>query len=676
MKKTFHISLFLILFFQFNNLQATSYIKLSEAQLKKETTLDGNWDFYWNQLLVPADIDSSHFQPQVVKIPDSWTNYKNSDNKSYPAYGYATYSINIKLDKEYDNLGLFIPMIWSANKIWINNKLVCERGIVGPKEVFKNFIVAKLIEIPPAKEIKIVVQVANFSLFIAGIPESFKVGYFKIVKHHFELHSIGSLMWIACVLLMAFYHILLYLFRKKNKSTLFFAIIAFLIFIKQVVYGDHYFYEYLKISGLLSFKWQSTLYYISTFMLVPIGLYYVESLYYKEVKRKIANFLFYITLAYSLYVLVTPPGLYTPTLTYFQVINFLGIGYLFYAILLATIRKRPETRLQFSGIIVMIFAGLNDALYSKGIELTPDHELIPLAFGIFLVLQFFIIAKRFATALTTEENLANNLEKKVKERTLELNNKNIEISQLYKDVTDSIHYAKRIQKTILPDERQISSVLPEYFIFYLPKDIISGDFYWFKKMEDYAIIAAVDCTGHGVPGALVSLVSSNLLNRAIEQNGITKPNEILEYLSKDYYKSSEVNSDGMDISILRIDLKNSIMEYAGAYNPLYWIRDGKLQENKADKKGIEIFKSSETTYTNHTINIKPNDCFYIFTDGFADQFGGNNDKKYLYSRFKKYLISIYHLPMNEQKAAIQNEFSNWKGDNFQVDDVLVIGIKF
>lgn len=664
------------LFVIFIGVNQASELNISFDEISEGVLLDKNWEFYWNELLNPGEIKTGNYTFQLVEVPNSWTTYHDKAGTKYKAYGYATYRIHVTLDKEYENVGIKIPMIWSAAKIFINGNIIYETGKVGDRQEFKNRILSKYLKIPKTSEIDLVVQVSNYSLFVAGILKSFKIGFYEDIKQSFEVASIASLMWIACVLLMALYHIVIYVFRRKNKSTLFFAIISILIFIKLIVFGEHYLYDYLKSNSLLSFKWQSTWYYITTFMLVPVGLYYVESLYYQEVKRKIVNILFFITLSYSIFIFITPETIYAPTLMYFSSINFIGIAYLFYTILLARIRKRPESVIQFAGIIVMIVAGINDALYSKGIELTPFQELIPYAFGIFLCLQFFVIARRFSTALTNEEQLTENLEKKVLERTEEINEKNIELNRLFKNVTDSIHYAKRIQKTILPQKQTFERFLPEHFILYIPKDIVSGDYYYIKMNDNNIILAAIDCTGHGVPGAFVSLVSNNLMNKTIELSSITKPSEILEKLSVDYYQSSEITRDGMDVAILRLDLNHKKIEFAGANNPLYYIRNDELNIIKGDRKPIELFQSTKNLYTNHEIEIKKGDCYYIFTDGFPDQFGGNNESKYKYIPFQKFLLNIHELTMNEQKEALLNEFISWKGNNDQIDDVLIIGLKF
>jgi len=258
-----------------------------------------------------------------------------------------------------------------------------------------------------------------------------------------------------------------------------------------------------------------------------------------------------------------------------------------------------------------------------------------------------------------------------------------EIEKKNTHITDSIRYAKRIQQAILPSKELVDKLLPDSFIFFRPKDIVSGDFYWLDKVgEDRVYFAAVDCTGHGVPGALMSIHSFNLLDKALNVNKLLKPSEIIDFLNVNIHLTLQQKSDlsavndGMDIAICCFHNENKILEYAGVYNPLYIFRNQELIELKADRKalGDNIFENFQG-YANHTVQLKEQDALYIFTDGFTDQFGGKNKQKFLVKQFKETLKNISHLPMTEQKFHLAEIFDNWKGDNDQIDDVLVIGVR-
>jgi ligand-binding sensor domain-containing protein/serine phosphatase RsbU (regulator of sigma subunit) len=268
------------------------------------------------------------------------------------------------------------------------------------------------------------------------------------------------------------------------------------------------------------------------------------------------------------------------------------------------------------------------------------------------------------------------LEAKVEERTHQLAEKN-------RDITASIQYAKRIQQAILPPLEDIKQYLPESFVLYMPKDIVSGDFYWFGEQGDKLIMVAADCTGHGVPGALMSMIGHNLLNQIVLEKGITKPSTILNNLStmvQTALKQGVSNidtTDGMDLALCCFDKKSGEIEYAGANRPLIIASNGELKKIDPDKMpigGTQI--GIGRSFTNHSHKLKEGEIIYMFSDGYADQFGGDKGKKFMMKRFLETLQELKNLPVKEQEEHLQNTILNWRGDFEQVDDILVIGIKY
>jgi len=257
-----------------------------------------------------------------------------------------------------------------------------------------------------------------------------------------------------------------------------------------------------------------------------------------------------------------------------------------------------------------------------------------------------------------------------------------------KKITDSIQYAQRIQTAVLPPVSIIEKVLPEHFILFRPRDIVSGDFYWMTEKEGILIIAAVDCTGHGVPGAFMSMLGVAFLNDIVNKITINKhirslhANEILDQLRNhvitSLHQSDKLNEskDGMDMALCIVDFENKQLQYAGAHNPVYIIRKGQLTQYEADRMPIGIYKNSSNGFKNQDIALEKDDQIYIFSDGYYDQFGGSNRLKMFSANFRKYLIEISSKPMAEQKKLLSDFYDNWKGPNEQVDDVLVIGFKF
>lgn len=247
-----------------------------------------------------------------------------------------------------------------------------------------------------------------------------------------------------------------------------------------------------------------------------------------------------------------------------------------------------------------------------------------------------------------------------------------------KEITDSIKYAKRIQEAILPSRKSLQENLHDGFVLYKPKDIVAGDFYWLEKFDHSTFVAAADCTGHGVPGAMVSVVCSNALSKALLEEGITNTGKILdrtrELVIEKFSKSEENVRDGMDISLIRLNRNELKLQWSGANNPLWIIRNGELIETKPDKQPIGNYYDS-VSFNYFDIDLKKDDIIYLFTDGFQDQFGGDKGKKFKAAKLKELLLSIQHENMDNQKNIIDIAFEKWRGDLEQNDDVCIIGVR-
>ncbi|MCG8309213.1 MAG: PAS domain S-box protein [Cytophagales bacterium] len=259
----------------------------------------------------------------------------------------------------------------------------------------------------------------------------------------------------------------------------------------------------------------------------------------------------------------------------------------------------------------------------------------------------------------------------------------LEIQSKNRKITESINYAKRIQGAILPNNSVIRQILPESFILYKARDVVSGDFPWFISVGDIIYFAAVDCTGHGVPGALISLIGYFLLNDIVKGRKIDDPGDILDQLDKSVTKTLRQDSDdsktkdGMDIALCKIDLKNNKVSYAGAHRPLYFVNNGELEEIKGNKFPIGggIYKN-QTKFTSTEIDVKKGDSIFFCSDGFPDQFGGPENRKYGPRRLREAIVKYHKKPMAEIYKNIDNEWTEWKGDHKQTDDVLLIGVRF
>ncbi len=325
-----------------------------------------------------------------------------------------------------------------------------------------------------------------------------------------------------------------------------------------------------------------------------------------------------------------------------------------------------------------------------------------LSLGVVVLILINLRNKKKANKLLTQQK------NEIAEKNVELNQQNEEIltqrdeissqkqhiEKIHLHLTESIDYAQNIQSSVLPNIGLLKLNFTDVFISFIPKDVVSGDFYWWTKINDKIVIAAADCTGHGVPGAFMSMLGISLLNEIVKKENITTPNLILNRLRKEIVSSLKQEGklfeqkDGMDISLISVNTKTNEMEYAGANNSLYIISQNKISQTniknqlsldgfyevKPDNMPISIYARMDN-FTNHKIKLQKNDIIYLFSDGFADQFGGVKGKKFKYKKFKQLLFNISQKPMSEQQNILEETFYSWKGNLNQIDDILVMGIK-
>lgn len=305
-----------------------------------------------------------------------------------------------------------------------------------------------------------------------------------------------------------------------------------------------------------------------------------------------------------------------------------------------------------------------------------------IGYGVGFILLIYL-AIRFSIRRVQKQK--EHLEGVVRERTAEVvaqkeevEKQKVLIEEKNKDIMDSIKYAKRIQDAILPSNDTIEQCFRDAFVLYKPKDIVSGDFYWIKQKQGKSLFAAVDCTGHGVPGAFVSIIGNNGLNRAINEFKLVQPSLILDRLTmiveEAFVQEGYDVKDGMDMALCSLDREKGVLEFAGANNPLYLVRDGELIETKADKQPIGSFDDRKP-YTNHTVEVKEGDCVFILSDGFPDQFGGPRGKKFKYKPLKRILEKVGDSSMKEMHDLLEKTFADWRGDYEQIDDVCIIGVR-
>lgn len=365
------------------------------------------------------------------------------------------------------------------------------------------------------------------------------------------------------------------------------------------------------------------------------------------------------------------------------------------AIYLLIVKKMQEALFYVIGWVFNVTATVMLVLVINGMLTFSIYLQHSAYYGIIMEIWFFSLAlgtrfnilkkeKELAQAenlkLVKEQNII--LERKVKERTQEVQAKETKIRRLYEGLSDSIRYAQRIQKAILPTEEKFEKILPHSFVFFKPRDVVSGDFYFLEEVDNKIVLAAIDCTGHGVPGAFMSLIGNDILAEIIINQKTTEANKVLEKLHKgirSLLRQEETkNQDGMDMTLVVIDKENNILEFAGAKNPLIYIQNNELKVIKGDKMPIGgEQREMERIFTKHEISLEKETHFYLFSDGIQDQFGGEKNKKFTPKRLRNLLQENHQKPFEKQKEILDQTIENWQkqGNEKQIDDMLLLGVR-
>lgn len=342
----------------------------------------------------------------------------------------------------------------------------------------------------------------------------------------------------------------------------------------------------------------------------------------------------------------------------------------------------------FYSIIIMVVSLVVNIVFLKiNSSLLFDEIMVNGGLLTFSVAMFSVYLIRTRYNLTKKEIIARLALKSTNE---ELSFKNEIIEEKNKEIIDSINYAKRIQLALITPEDVLKKVVPNSFVYFQPKDIVSGDFYWFTELsttkegtnnEHLVVFCVADCTGHGVPGAFMSLIGMKILNQSIKQKEVNSPSEALDFLNTQVYDTMNKHAsedsivrDGMDAVLFAINFNKLTLNFAGANNPLLIIRNKEVIELKADKQPIGAY-DTQKPFTNNVFNLHQGDTIYAFTDGYIDQFGGEDGKKLKSKRFKEKLLECVDLSMEQQKEFLQTYFMQWKGNLEQLDDVCILGVK-
>jgi len=684
---------------------------------KKNAELEGEWEFYWHKLYTPKDFkDKVHTPDAYLKVPNSWTSIK-TNQVDITDTGYATIRLVLFFSDTVDgHFSLLIPEVVSAYKVWFNGKSLTQLGTVGrnSKEA-KSDVRFTINSIHlKSKKNELIIQISNFDHRSPAFAESPIIGYTQNVTKKFSSRVAINLITFGLMLIMSFYHFGLFFMRTKNISALSFAILTLILAIRNIT-TDTYTFQFLFPN---TFSWQQSylIAYSSFFTFIAAFTFFFQVTF----KLKKFRFIYYLSYGTSLIFLTTlflPSIIYSKLLKYYQLFVIFLIFALVYLLIKLVREKRKGAKIFLISFIILALTGIHDI----GTYMKFYYSVPLLQFGVMALIlgQALTLAQIFTDTFKENEQLSEtlnyqneNLQNIVKDRTKEieqqkqdillkneellvqkeelqsqkdaiLNQKKIieEHSQL---INESIYYASSIQKSILPSTQKLNLYF-EHFIVFLPKDVVSGDFYWFSdNHKDFILLAVGDCTGHGVPGAFLSLISSYLLNNIVNEKSKTDTKEILQILeikfNKFLNKQSKKSIDGMDITILRFNKKNdNKVLFSGAKGNVIIVDSEKkeLVRYKGDRKSIGYINNNPNNNVNFTsteITINKNSLLYCYSDGYVDQ-NNKSRKRFGTKHFMEILTDIVDRPIQQQKLVLLKELENWQQNTPQRDDITIIGFK-
>jgi len=676
--------------------------------------LNGEWEFYWNELTDNQGLKSD--SANLMTVPDLW----NRSGK-YPAHGFATYQLHLKISKSEDLLFLKLKTVSTAYILSVNGKKLAQVGKLSRKpnegkgEYRPLFIPLILSELDTQDgafyKLDLQVQVSNYHHSNSGLWETVYLGRSEQIKSYWQNFISIKLILLGLILAMALYHLGVFLLRRSDYASLYFSFISGMMILRNITTDEIVVLEWLSID----FQILTKIEYGSAYLIPIFIALFTRALFRKEMPKLAVQIVVGIGVFIAASILFFPLNFYSQLKIFYNLYIFLsGIYVLTFVLWKSMMRRREGAILAFGGLFVLYAAALVDMLTGQSII-----QLFYIAdFGllVYVIFQSYLLSKLFASTfnknkdLTQQLNYQNiNLEGLVRERTAEIflqkeelvtqsenlatANSNIQqqhdkIKAQNELIKRSITYAQTIQEAILPLKENMDKHF-QSFVLFKPKDIVSGDFYWFThlpagKGKAYAetFVAVLDCTGHGVPGAFMSMIGSRLLNEIVNEQKVSETNQILELLNQGVKKALKQeqtqNQDGMDVCLCKI-IKNKSdfsVHFSGAKRPL-WIykkESNKILRIKGDKKTVGGKYFQESVFTKREMKLQAGDTLYLFSDGYIDQNGADRKKIGSQNLFK-YLEELAPQNLETQMQVLEDKLDTWKGKEEQRDDITIMGVR-
>lgn len=674
-------------------------IDLSQLNFKnfKSTPLNGEWIFFPDTLIPPEKIKTALNQLpyNYISVPSGREETKN--------HKFGTYFLLLKCNDQTVKLSISSLTIYSSAHIFANRNLVGNIGKPSQSlETNKPGLILHSRYFYSTKQNQIVIHYANFHREKHGIANDI---YLVSPKHKIKQSSVRIIKYaiiIGTILFIIFNQINYFIIRRRNKVSFYFGIASIMIAI-YIIFMSFYHFGALFPSFEPNFNAALKVWRTAYYMTVCFFGLYIYSLF-SSIHNK---WFLYFTIAYTSFstalTLIAPHNIASFNFNIFMYFTiFVGTHGIVMGVI-GKIRRIEDSGLFLLGFGFFLATVTNDILHN--LLIIKSINLLDVGiFGLMLT-QAQIINLKLSRALNRSEDLSehlqyvnSNLENLVHQRTEEIEEQKTEIeaqrdfamsqhkliSQQKKTITDSINYAREIQQAVLPDEANLKQYFKDSFILFKPKDYVSGDFYWIRHFQinntPHIIFCVADCTGHGVPGALLSMLGMSLLNEIVSHGKITTAAEILEILRIKFKETIGAqnermnSSDGMHLTLCLINKDTGTMQYSGAFQSLFHVRGNEVRRIKGTTCIIGCYMQ-DIPFENHIIHLENEDKLYLFTDGFADQMAENGQGRFMQKRLLKLLLSFNGKPYYLQRDLLNEEFESWKGTYEQIDDVLVMGLQ-
>lgn len=644
--------------------EQSSLFDYSAVDFTKDTVVEltGDWDFYWGELIV-----SKEHPNKVVsgEVPEFWKNYP----QKYAAQGYGTYITTIKLDKHHPLLAFQLGDIHNSYKFFINGKLVRKVGKVGAKkeETVAKWVPQVIIIEDTSSVLELVIQVANFRHRNGGIQHPIilaNTGYLLAEK---ESVMFADLFLGGASLVIGLFFFGMYFFWKKDKSAMFFGLFCFSFSIRVFIVGSR---SLLTLLPWLPWNIAIRFEYLALFFTALFFVYFIYHSFKAQAPKLFVKVVTYFYLLIIAIVIFLPGTIFTYTIFPNNILLLIiGVYTLFVYVKAFRMNAFGAGWALFSFAVFFVAVGLAIAEYAN--LFVPSPILVSAGFVAFIFTMSLIFASRFGKAFSDVEELKESAELQSEK-----------ISEQHDLIKDSIQYAKRIQRALLPSKKAIQEKLPNSIIYYNPQSVVSGDFYWYKFLEETneVILVISDCTGHGVPGAFMSIVGISSLDKIVSTNPDFTPAQILGELNGEIRQklNSDIDEqvqDGMDIIVCKIALDTNKMIFSSALHKLVLLRKGEARLYNGCRHFIGNNFKENFSFHEEEIHLEKEDQIFMFSDGIYDQKGGEKGKKLYYKRFEKILIEMGQKPISEQETYLADRITKWQGDQEQLDDMLVFGWK-